>query len=529
MASSLTTPARAPGKAARASSGQPRFRRLVQGVCLGWFLVLFFVLAWPYGGRIDSERFALRDLAPLELFLWLDPLSALAAATAGRSVFAALGVAAGVLAACAVWPRAFCGYVCPLGTLQDVFEWLAGGRAARFRLKNPGAWSGLRFGVLLAVLTAAALGVMLAGFLAAIPLLTRGLMFSAGWLQVGLMKNWGLAGSFTFAAGLAALLPIGVLGLGLLAPRFWCRCVCPTGALLSLAGLAASRRRQVETICSRCGSCVEACPFGAVNDDASTRPLDCAYCQTCASVCPTGSIHFGPAQPGRSAAPAGLTGNPLSRRAWLGSAVAGAGAAIAIRAAGAAPVPPVRPPGSVPEDRFLDLCIRCGECFKVCPGGVLQPAGFDRGLEAFWTPVVTPTQAGCHQDCNYCTQVCPTGAIRRLSLAEKRKFHIGVARIDPQVCLPHAGVRDCQLCHDECVAAGYNAIEMRPVRLATGEVPAGAFSPEEIEAMSSIQAPFVKAEACVGCGLCEYRCHAGPHRRQNLIPRRAVVVVAQTA
>jgi ferredoxin len=285
----------------------------------------------------------------------------------------------------------------------------------------------------------------------------------------------------------------------------------------------------VDPACSHCGRCAQACPFGAVNANASTRPLDCAYCQTCASVCPSDAIRFGPRPPTAPVDRLAATGNALSRRAWLGSAAAGAGAALAIRVTGPAPAPLLRPPGSAPEKRFLELCVRCGECFKVCPGSVLQPAGFDSGLEALWTPVVTPTQAGCHQDCNYCTQVCPTGAIGRLSPAQKRKFQIGVARIDPQVCLPHAGKRECQLCYDECTAAGYHAIEMRPSRLAVGEVPAGAFSPEEIEAMSSILAPSVKPEACVGCGLCEYRCHAGPHRRQNLIPRRAIVVLAQTA
>ena len=61
---------------------------------------------------------------------------------------------------------------------------------------------------------------------------------------------------------------------------------------------------------------------------------------------------------------------------------------------------------------FQQLCIRCGECFKICPGPVLHPAGFENGLANLWTPIVVPAFAGCHQDCNFCTLVCPTGAIR---------------------------------------------------------------------------------------------------------------------
>jgi NAD-dependent dihydropyrimidine dehydrogenase PreA subunit len=75
-------------------------------------------------------------------------------------------------------------------------------------------------------------------------------------------------------------------------------------------------------------------------------------------------------------------------------------------------------------------------------------------------------------------------------------------------------------------AAGYRAIEMRPIKLATGQVPEGAFSPEEIEQMSRILAPFVKTDACVGCGLCEYRCHSAWVGQQKLLRRSAVNVKA---
>ena len=73
-------------------------------------------------------------------------------------------------------------------------------------------------------------------------------------------------------------------------------------------------------------------------------------------------------------------------------------------------------------------------------------------------------------------------------------------------------------------APGYRAIEMRPIQLATGPIPEGTFSPEQIEQMGRILAPFVKADACVGCGLCEYRCHSAWVSRKKLLKRSAVVV-----
>jgi NAD-dependent dihydropyrimidine dehydrogenase PreA subunit len=220
---------------------------------------------------------------------------------------------------------------------------------------------------------------------------------------------------------------------------------------------------------------------------------------------------------------ASVAPTPLSRRGFVTAAVGGVLAAELTRRVGGGPKL-IRPPGSVAESRFLDLCIRCGECLKVCPGSVLQPAGFAAGLEAVWTPMAVLTHAGCHQECNFCTQVCPTGAIRPLSIPEKQKIPMGLAVIDSKTCLPHRGERDCQLCYQECEAAGYHAIQMRTIQLPVGEVPAGAVSQMELEEMARIEAPFVDAAACVGCGLCEYRCHTAMVKQQALLTRRAIEV-----
>jgi NAD-dependent dihydropyrimidine dehydrogenase PreA subunit len=184
----------------------------------------------------------------------------------------------------------------------------------------------------------------------------------------------------------------------------------------------------------------------------------------------------------------------------------------------------------VPEELFLDLCIRCGQCFKVCPGPVLHPAGVEHGWESLWTPVVRPDHAGCHQDCNFCTQVCPTGAIQPLDIAVKRKVHMGLARVDTNTCLPlrAANRRDCDLCYFECQRAGYHAIEMREIEIELDPPPPeGMFSELELHEMSRIRAPFVEADACVGCGICQYRCHMTHVVQQQELARSAIIVVAE--
>lgn len=507
-------------------------RRISQTLCLTLFCWLFFYVAWPYAAVFTETVLQDKELLPVEFFLWLDPLAALTSSVAGRQWTLALFGMAGILLACFLAPRAFCGYVCPLGTLIDVFDWLIGRHITRFRVKRRGAWIALKYYLLTAVLTGAACGVMLSGYVAAIPVLTRGFLFSAGRIQLGLLKGWHQAGPMPWVAYLSLLLLAAIFLLGFLGRRFWCRYVCPTGAVFSLFNLIAFGRRHVEAACTRCGKCITVCPFDAIEPDYTTRPLDCTFCQTCGGACPAGAIDFvvRPDRHGPAAAPRpSVARPPLSRRGFVTAGIVGAGAALAARlgfpARASAATRLLRPPGSVPESEFLDLCIRCGECYKVCPGPVLHPASLEFGLEALWTPVVVPSHAGCHQDCNFCTQVCPTRAIRPLSLVEKRKTPIGLAVIDPKTCLSRSGQRDCQLCFDECRAAGYNAIEMRRIKLELGDIPEGVFSDAELEAMSSIEAPFVNPEACIGCGLCEYRCHTACTKQDKLLTESAIRIV----
>ncbi len=496
-------------------------RRLIQSLCLVGFLLLFFWVCWPYGSRQYAEAFQAREMVDGELFLVLDPLVSVSTAVAARTLVRSLAVAAGVILVSLLLPRAFCGYVCPLGTLFDVLDWLVGDKVRFLRLSRHGWWNFARYCLLAVVVIAASFGVLLSGFAAAIPVLTRAMLFLPASAQTGFMKGWHLVPPMNVGHGLSISLFAMMLGLGFLGRRFWCRCVCPTGALFSLCNALRLTERRVTDKCVQCGRCVEACSFAAINDDFSTRPLDCTSCRTCGGVCPTGAIEF--VRRRRHKNDGNAANVDLSRRGVLvglgGAAAVGVGVPLAIGNGRVQGEPPIRPPGSVPEDKFLQLCVRCGQCIKVCPNNVLQPAGLELGFSGLWTPRVVPDWSGCEPSCNNCGQVCPTGALRALDLEEKRAARIGLAEVDCEACLPHAGRGACQLCVDECRMAGYNAIEF--VRVGTRRDEKG----EPVEG-SGWLAPVVREDLCVGCGLCQMRCRSINVKNKKLLVAGAIRVVA---
>ena len=486
---------------------------------------------WPSHYADDLAR---KQFVSAELFLVIDPLVSLSTAIASRSWVWSLTCAAIILVVCVLIPRGFCGYLCPLGTLIDLFDWSVAARVKRFRVPDDGWWVHLKYYLLLGTLMSALCGVLVTGYVAAIPVVTRAMLFLGEPLQNGSLRGWHLVPALNAGHAVSILLFLAVLALGFLQPRFWCKYVCPSGAVFSLGNLFRLSERKVESTCINCNKCVEICPFDAIKPDFTTRVTDCTLCQTCGGVCPTHAIKFVDRWnlvdlKVENDPPTGETS--IGRRGFLSlatgatAAVAGGlGVATATSVWGANLDDPralrlVRPPGSVPEQEFLQMCIRCGECFKACPNNVLQVEGFQQGLEGLWTPLVNADWAGCESSCNACGQVCPTGAIRALPLEEKKVARMGLALVNETTCLPFADREACQLCVDECIAAGYDAIEFTNVHTRVDN----AGNPI---ADSGYLAPVVLADKCVGCGLCQTRCYAINVKDKHLLSESAIVVEA---
>jgi len=155
----------------------------------------------------------------------------------------------------------------------------------------------------------------------------------------------------------------------------------------------------------------------------------------------------------------------------------------------------VRPPGSLPEEEFLGRCLRCAACIRVCSttGRGLQPALLEAGWEGIWTPILIPRYGYCEYTCILCGQVCPTGAIRRLSEEVKKKTRIGMAYFDKSRCIPWYRNEDCLVCEEHCPLPQKAIILKEEATLLDGR-------------KRIVKRPYLREDLCTGCGICVAKC-----------------------
>ena len=331
--------------------------------------------------------------------------------------------------------RWFCRNVCPVGWLND--------RVGRWNRR--GADRLRRFPNVGPWLLWIGLGGALAGY----PFF---LWLDPLSLLNGFLNFWRIpfsAHSLVFGLGL-----LGILALSLICPGSWCFRLCPLGAAQEGLGRLGRRLRRFH--------------------ERDKPPTEAACAQA----------------------------EGFTRRVFLalgGGIIAGGLIRIAGRWFGGESGRVIRPPGAVPEDQFKAMCARCGNCMRACPQRIIHAAGTEAGWDGMFTPVLRIRPGYCAEFCHQCNQVCPTLAIRRLVLDQKRKTAIALARVEPSACIAWAGGQYCMVCDEHC-----------PYKAIGSEEHAG------------VPCPVVREDRCRGCGMCETVCPGnGPAIRvEGIQPQR---------
>ena len=519
----------------------PKLRRYSQILFLLFFL--FLLLKTEYRGSLRAVQGDVRLPYPVSFFLQLDPLAAIVSALSSHTFYRGLLWSLAILIPTLFLGRFFCGWICPLGTLNHYLgSWKSERKRGPQRLERNRykKWQTWKYYLLVAGLVSALFGSAVVGILDPISLTVRslgtallpGLNYAldagvsalrhspAGPLQTAgtieqLILNETLLSfrqpHFRQAFFLGTIFVV-ILVLNLRITRFWCRALCPLGALLgivsrwSILGL-----EKHPSHCDDCNRCLLDCQGGDNPlPNAKWRKAECHFCFNCVGECPESGIRFKffPVTPTTTDGPS------LQRRRTLAGVAAGAALLPILRSspAFAAAKDPrlIRPPGSLDEKSFLERCIRCGECMKVCPNNALQPALLEAGLEGLWTPVLAPRIGYCEASCVLCGQVCPTGAIWEITQAEKawlpasagkdsKPLRLGKAFYDRGHCLPWAMATECIVCEEWCPTSP-KAIYLRPA-----EVTDAAGNPKQV------RQPYVDPDRCVGCGACEFACPIKDH------------------
>jgi len=412
--------------------------------------------------------------------------------------------------------RAWCGWLCPMGTLLDVFNF----SKLRNRKDIPQTFRKLKYIVLIVTLVSAILSnltllvfdpitIFIRSMTLVIwPLLDKGVYFLETLLikvpflsePVFAMDAWMRprifpveSSTYQFAI-LFGVFFVAILLLNLVAERFWCRYLCPLGALLGLGSRLSLIQRRVNSNCMECGLCGKDCPTGTIDakNGFQSDPSECTLCMNCAGTCSKSAFTFTPKWE-----PAKKQSYDPGRRMLI-STIGVSVVAVGLLRLGlikkTARAFLLRPPGVLEEDKFLSTCVRCGVCMQVCPTQTIQADISLSGIEGMATPILVPRKGYCAYTCNICGQNCPVQAIPSLSLEEKRLTKIGTASIDQTRCIAWGEHGNCIVCEEMCPLP-HKAISLEQKffsQAGGGEV--------------EVLLPIVDADACIGCGICENKC-----------------------
>ena len=443
-----------------------------------------------------------------------------------------VAVIVGLVLLTLVFGRVYCSVICPLGVFQDGVAHLNVARKRKKKNRKPYSFSPevkwLRYGVWVLFVIALIVGVQaLVAILAPYSAWGRIVqnLFQPVYLWVNNLfasiaeransyafydKEVWLRSLPTFIVALVTLVVVVVLAWK--NGRTYCNTICPVGTTLSFFSRFAMFRPVIDAEkCKNCKVCEHNCKAACIDIDHHKIDYSrCVDCFNCLEDCKFGALKYryawgkeeipSPAAPARNdnVTPSEAK-ESQGRRAFIAGAALAVGTA-ALKAqekkvdGGFATildkeVPerdiPLTPPGSRSVKDFYRRCTACQLCVAECPNNVLRPS---TDLKHFMQPEMSFERGYCRPECTRCSELCPAGAITRITKEEKTQYHVGIASVNRTLCVVEKGT-ECGNCSRHC--------------------PSGAIQMVKDEE-DGISRPVVNENLCIGCGACENLCPARP-------------------
>ena len=446
---------------------------------------------------------------------WMAKLQFLPALLASSFV-----IVAAILVVTFLFGRVYCSVICPLGIYQDGIARIAERRKKnRYRFKGGRKWLRYSIAIVFAILIFAGLnsvailiapysiyGRIASNVLAPVYRLINNMLayFAERWDSYAFYHVDVYIKSLPiFIVSLVYFLAITMSAVFF--GRGYCNTVCPVGTILGVFAKYSVFKPHFDLEkCNSCGLCEKNCRCSAI--DAKNHVIDyskCVTCFNCVSGCKRGAMIYGVRLENSKNIEDSVNEGKTSRKTFL-STVAVLATASALKAqekvvdGGLATIEkkkapkremPIKPAGSVSLDNFSSRCTGCQLCVQACPNDVLRASS---KLETFMQPEMSFERGYCRPECTKCSEVCPAGAIQKVTREEKTSIQIGHAVWIGRNCVPLCDGVECGNCAKHC--------------------PSGAITmmPYDVNDPSSPMIPIVNEERCIGCGACEHVCPARP-------------------
>jgi ferredoxin len=411
--------------------------------------------------------------------------------------------------------RIYCSSICPLGTLQDIISFIKRKFTKRKAYKRNVDFVKSKYVILLIVVilffSGNIIGISLldpySNFGRIISHLFKPIYIGANNIISSLLEKFNYYSLFPYEIKTISLISFsysilfffGIISLVYYKGRLFCNTLCPVGVMLGAISKISFIKISIDqTHCTSCNSCTRVCKAGCIDKEGKNIDFSrCVNCFNCFAVCPSGGISFNN-QFSKKVSPStfsstrrNLLKRTLAFSAFL-SGVAISQIKIIPEKASTIAVPKknhVTPPGSKNLEYFNNNCTACHLCITACPTQVLQPAFLEYGLSGFLQPKMDYQTSFCNYDCKICSDVCPTDAIKTISLDRKKTVQIGIAKFIKDNCIVETEKTECGACSEHCPT---KAVKMVPYE--------------------KITIPEVQEEYCIGCGACEYACPTKPHK-----------------